>query len=384
MEAVRIIADQGEERARRGIAAIPDGVYEAESFLDNDGVDLNQTIPVKVKVTIQGSEMIVDYSGMGKSVQGPINSGAGALITARTALKLLTSPHEDANEGHFRPLKIICPPGTFISAAPPAAMGSWSIGLSTVLDTMLKALAPAMPDLIPAGHKADQGDFGLFGLDRKTNKYWICGNIRGGGHGARSTEDGEHSSVNLLQGDITTAPVEKIELNYPLLIEDRRLIQDSGGAGKFRGGLGTEWHIRTLDAVDDVYVNLGCERYKCPPWGLWGGKSASPNYYLYDRGDGSEPEVVTKRPRVLLPKEGWVKMRSAGGGGWGDPLERDPVKVLSDVIRGYVSPEKAVQDYGVVIDIEKREIDGPATIARRSTLRSERSARKEDALVSTL
>jgi len=295
------------------------------------------------------------------------------LLTARSAFKILTSPKDAANEGHFRPLKIILPPGKFISAQPPAALGSWSIGLATVFDTILKALAPALPDRIPAGHKADQGDFGFYGIDPVTNKYWLCGNIRGGGHGGRPFEDGESASVNMMQGDITTAPVEAIEQKYPLFVESYSLIQDSGGAGKYRGGLGTEWVIRPYK-VDHVIINIGGDRLGCPPWGLWGGKSGLPNHYLLDVGDGKPPEVCTKRPGTKLPAKGWVALRGGGGGGWGDPLERDTERVLTDVVRGYVSLEKAKTEYGVVVDPASNAVDEKATRALRETLGRERDA----------
>ncbi|HLC27688.1 MAG TPA: hydantoinase B/oxoprolinase family protein [bacterium] len=371
LRAVQIIADQSEERARKAVAQIPDGVYEAESFLDNDGVDLDKTIPVKVRVIVEGTEMTFDYTEMSEQVQGPINSGSGGLVTARSAFKILTSPADSANEGHFRPVKLILPPGKLISAKPPAAMGSWSMGLSTVLDTILKALAPAIPHLIPAGHKADQGSFGFYGIDPATGKYWFCGNIRGGGWGGRPHEDGESASVNIMQGDITTAPVEVLEQKFPLFVESHILIQDSGGAGKFRGGLGTEWRIRPF-GVDHVFINIGSERFKCPPWGLWGGKPAMPNHYLVDLGDGREPEVITKRPGVRVPKEGWVGLRSGGGGGWGDPLERETERVLTDVLRGYVSSESAYSDYGVVLDRSRKKVDEAATRALREKMRRAR------------
>jgi N-methylhydantoinase B len=165
--------------------------------------------------------------------------------------------------------------------------------------------------------------------------------------------------------------VEEIELKYPLLVESYHLVQDSGGAGKFRGGLGTEWHIRP-HGVDHVYVNIGGERNKCPPWGLWGGKAGTPNHYILELGDGSPPEVVTKRPGVRLPEEGAIKMCGGGGGGWGDPLERDPEKVFTDLVRGYISPEKARSDYGVVIDSEEKKVDEEATRALRDQMGRER------------
>jgi N-methylhydantoinase B len=262
---------------------------------------------------------------------------------------------------------MILPPGKFISAKPPAAIGMWSSGLATVFDTILKALAPALPDLIPAGHKADQGEFGFYGIDPATNRYWLCGNIRGGGHGGRPHEDGESASVNLMQGDITTAPVEAIEQKYPLFVESYSLIPDSGGAGKFRGGLGTEWRIRPY-GVDDVFVNIGGERIGCPPWGLWGGRPGTPNHYLLDLGDGKQPEVVTKRPGQVVPRNGWVALRAGGGGGWGNPLERDPARVLTDVMLGYISPAKARSEYGVVIDESTRQVDQAATRTLRQSM----------------
>jgi N-methylhydantoinase B len=353
------------------VEKIPDGVYEAESFLDNDGINMDKTIPVKVRVTVKGSEMVVDFTGTGKQVQGPLNTSKGAFIVARAVLKMLTDPGSYATQGSFRPVKVIIPPGTFLSARPSAAVASWSMGLATVADTILKALSSAVPQLVPAAHKGDQGDFGFYGTDPSTGKYWFCGNIRGGGHGGRPHEDGESASVNILQGDVTTGPVEMLEQKFPFYVENYNLIQDSGGAGKFRGGLGTEWRIHPF-GVDDINCNIGGERYKCRPWGLWGGKEGAPNHYLLYLGDGKEPEVVTKRPSTRIPKEGWVALRSGGGGGWGDPLDRDPSRVLTDVIQGYVSLEKANSDYGVVIDLAKKRVDEAATRGLREKMRKER------------
>jgi N-methylhydantoinase B len=369
-EAARIITNQTEERVRKALADIPDGTYEAESFLDGYG---DATVPIKVRVTIKGSDMLVDYTGCGKQVKGPINSTKVGLIAARSAVKMLTDPQYYVTQGSFRPAKIMVPPGTFISAGPTAPVASWSVGLATVFDTILKALAPAIPDRIPAGHKADQGDFAFYGIDPSTGKYWFCASIRGGGHGGRPHEDGENTSVNLLQGDIPTAPVEMLEQKFPLFVESYSLIQDSCGAGKFRGGLGSEWWVRPF-GVDEIFCNIGGERFKCPPWGLWGGKAGMGNHYLLDLGDGKGPEIVLKRPYTRMPKEARVALRSAGGGGWGNPLDRDATRVLADVIRGYVSLKSAASDYGVVIDLAKKQIDDAATRALREKMRKEQES----------
>lgn len=386
MGAVRAIADRSEERARKAIARIPDGVYEAESFLDNDAIDIDKTIPIKVRVIVEGTDMTIDYSEVADQVRGPMNSGLGGYLVARAALKYLTTPTEFANEGCFRPLKLIMPPGKFISARHPAALSAWSYGLNTVLDTTFKALAPALPDRIPAGNKGDQGGFCFYGVDPETGAYWICGNIRGGGHGARPHEDGEHASMNWTQGDVTTAPVEMMENLYPLLVERHALLADSGGAGKFRGGLGTEWVIRPF-GDNQVFVNVSGERSMCPPWGLWGGKPGVANHYVVCTGNGKEPEKLTngiKRPGVLLQRDGWASPRSGGGGGWGDPLDRDPERVLTDVVRGYVSVEKAAADYGVVIDLDGKQVDAKATRKLREKMRRRNKAeydRNRDALI---
>ena len=157
--------DQAEAAARAVVEKIPDGDYEAESFLDNDGRTLDKPLRVKVKVQVRGSQMTVDFSEMNPQVPGPLNSGrSGGIAGARVAFKALTSPDLDVNEGCFRPLEVILPEGTMLSAKPPSALGLWSIALPTVIDTILKALAPAVPHLIPAAHKGDMGGCSFFGF----------------------------------------------------------------------------------------------------------------------------------------------------------------------------------------------------------------------------
>ena len=177
--------DQAEAAARAVIEKIPDGDYEAESFLDNDGRTLDKPLRVKVKVRVRGSQMTVDFSEMNPQVPGPLNSGRGGGIAgARVAFKALTSPDLDVNEGCFRPLEVVLPEGTMLSAKPPSALGLWSIALPTVIDTILKALAPAVPHLIPAAHKGDMGGCSFFGF-RDDGSRFLLMNIFGGGWGGR-------------------------------------------------------------------------------------------------------------------------------------------------------------------------------------------------------
>jgi N-methylhydantoinase B len=227
--------DQAELAARRVVESIPDGRYEAESFLDNDGRNLNVPLRVKVAVQVQGSQLTVDFTEMNPQVASPLNSGrSGGIAAARVAFKALTSPDLDVNEGCFRPLDVILPEGTMLSAKPPAALGRWSIALPTVIDTILKALSPAVPHLIPAAHKGDMGGCSFFGF-RPDGSRFLLMNIFGGGWGGRPTEDGESASVSVCQGDVRNTPVELQEIEYPVLVDRHAFRSDLPDAAGLQG-----------------------------------------------------------------------------------------------------------------------------------------------------
>jgi N-methylhydantoinase B len=339
--------DQAELAARRVVESIPDGRYEAESFLDNDGRNLTTPLRVKVAVQVQGSQLTVDFTEMNKQVASPLNSGrSGGIAAARVAFKALTSPDLDVNEGCFRPLDVILPEGTMLSAKPPAALGRWSIALPTVIDTILKALSPAMPQLIPAAHKGDMGGCSFFGF-RPDGSRFLLMNIFGGGWGGRPNEDGESASVSVCQGDVRNTPVELQEIKYPVLIDRHAFRSDSGGAGRFRGGLGLEVTYRLLQPCK---ANINCERTLDPPWGLFGGKSAATNAAIIRRAtDGSE-EVVYKATEIEIRAGDTVTFLTAGGGGYGDPHARTREDVARDLAAGIVTPQAASNDYGKLVD----------------------------------
>ena len=340
---IHAIWDQTEREARAVIEQVPDGVYEAESFLDNDGRTLDKPLRIKVKVTIDGDRMIVDFSDVNDQVPGPTNSGySGGLAAARIAYKCLTQPRAAVNEGCFRPLEIILPEGKLLNAKAPAALGLWSIPLPTVIDTILKALAPALPGRIPAGHKGDMGGCSIGGF-RADGRRFLLMNIFGGGWGGRPHEDGESASVSICQGDVRSAPVELQEIQYPFLIERFALRADSGGAGLHRGGLGVELTYR---ALQKAVTNVNCERTKDPPWGLHGGKPGAVNEALLVRRDGSEQRLL-KATGVPMEPGDRLTFRSAGGGGWGNPRARDPAALAEDIAKGYVSRDAAQRDYGI-------------------------------------
>jgi N-methylhydantoinase B len=328
--------DQAEAAARAVIEKIPDGSYTAESFLDNDGRNVDQALRIKVSVHVRGSQMTVDYSEMNPQVPGPLNSGrSGGIAGARVAFKALTSPDLDVNEGCFRALDVVLPEGTMLSAKPPSAIGLWSIALPTVIDTILKALAPAVPHLIPAAHKGDMGGCSFFGF-RPDGSRFLLMNIFGGGWGGRPNEDGESASVSVCQGDVRNTPVELQEIKYPVLIETHALRDGSGGAGKYRGGLGVELTYRLLQGCR---ANINLDRTRDPPWGLHGGKPGAVNECYIQRADGSRT-AVQKATEIAIAADDRVTFLTAGGGGYGDPRERDQAAIARDLEAGFVSSEK--------------------------------------------
>jgi N-methylhydantoinase B len=347
-EAVHIVWSQTDRLVRESVRAIPDGVYEASSFLDDDGRDFSKTLPIKVRVVVRHDELTIDFSDVCDQVPGFINCGSsGGMAAARVAFKALTSPHSEVNEGSFRALKVILPPGKLLSARRPAPIGGWSLSLPTVIDTIFRALSPALPDRIPAAHKGDMGGYAIFGTHPKTGRRYVCQNIIGGGWGGRPFEDGASASVSMCQGDVKNTPIELQELYYPLLYECHVLRTDSGGPGKFRGGVGVEVKVKPLH---DCFVSRNTDRIQCRPWGLRQGEAGETNQTLIRR-NGGEEILPGKFSHLLVRREETVTFLTAGGGGYGHPSERNSAAVKRDVALGYVSRERAMQCY-------RRHIEG--------------------------
>jgi N-methylhydantoinase B len=316
--------------------------------------------------------MTIDFSDVAEQVKGPINSGAsGGIAAARVAFKALTLPCHPVDEGCFRPLRVILPPGKFLSAQPPAALGLWSIPLPTVIDTILAAFAAGVPEKIPAAHKGEMGGFAVYGTDESTGRRFVCLNMMGGGWGGRPDGDGPSAVVSICQGDVRNTPIELLELRYPLFFEHFSLRTDSGGAGRFRGGLGVELSVRSRYPAA---VNFNLERTKCAPWGLQGGMPGTVCEARVQHKPDSPWDSVTKKTRYPIAPESLVIFRTAGGGGWGDPLERDPELVARDIREGYIT-EKSAADFGVVWNPTTKAVDVRATETLRNRLRAERKSK---------
>jgi N-methylhydantoinase B len=349
-QAISIILDQSEAAARAQIRAMPDGVYACDTFLDNDS-NSDTPLPIKIKVTVAGDEMTIDYSGISDQVPGPVNSGyyGGGVTTARVAFKYILGSQEHANEGTFRPLKLILPEGKLLSAHPTAPMGNYSMPFPTIIDAVIKALEKALPARVPGGHFGTHSGFRLYG--RRANGQPFDGHDSGhGGWGACATHDGAGPFRTMAHGDTRLIPIELQESILPFRIEEFSLRQDSGGPGRFRGGLGFVKRYRILEPCR-LQTNL--DRTKYPPWGVQGGMPAKSGNVTVQKAKGGE-EAMRKAKGYALEAGDCVILETGGGGGYGEPKSRDPAAVRRDVERGYVSREAAERDYGVKIEGEDR------------------------------
>ncbi|TCR63012.1 N-methylhydantoinase B [Bosea sp. BK604] len=356
---IAAIYAETEAKARAAVAEIPDGTYEAEAKMD--GPRGTPPFEIKVKVIVAGSDMTIDLSGCSPQRE---NSGlnsrtyAGAYI----AYKALTAPMEPLNEGAFGGLNVVLPEGNMMMAKFPAFMASWGSPLPTVVDAIWRAFAGALPDRIPAAHSGSLGaPFALSGQDPARGAGFVAQSIEAGGWGGRPDADGEDVSMSVCQGDVRNTPIETMELKAPLMVGERALWADSGGPGKFRGGLGVKTTIRSL--VDGRW-NAGPPGHRSgyAPWGLRGGKPGAIGFTMIREPGGDYERSLA--PRVFGPAGTEVIYRTSGGGGWGNPLERDVERVSRDVREGYVTPEQARDAYGVVIDGSGR-VDVAATQALR-------------------
>jgi N-methylhydantoinase B len=350
--AIQVILDQCEMAAREKISAIPDGIYAAGAFLDNDGVH-HDPIPINVKVIIAGDDMTVDYTGIADQVKGCINSGyyGGGRTTARVAFKYLIVPDEPANEGTFRPLRIILPKGKLLSADATAGMGLYSIPFPTVIDCIVKALEAALPDRVTGGHFGTFSSIRFFGKRTDNGALFNCNDSGHGGWGACAIHDGAGPFRTMAHGDTRIIPIELQESMYPYRIEEFCLRQDSAGAGMWRGGQGFEKQYVIL-APCKLWANF--DRVKCPPWGVRGGKPAKPGHVLVFKKERKEPVLLYKTENFTLDAGDRVRVASGGGGGYGNPKSRPLQWVQRDLIRGYISIESAREDYGVELRTDGR------------------------------
>jgi N-methylhydantoinase B len=347
--AVDTMLDQTEASVREKIRAIPDGSYEAVAALDGDGVT-DEPLPIRIKIVVAGDEITVDYSGLPDQVAGCINAGyyGGGRTTARVAFKYLIAPDEAANEGMFRPLQLILPPRTLLSADPTAPMGNYNRCFPTVIDAVIRAFEKALPERVTGGH------FGHFAalrfMGRRVDGTPLdCIDGGWGGWGAGFDHDGSGPFRTMAHGDSHIIPIELQETMYPFRVEEMSLWQDSGGPGTFRGGLGIRKVYRMLEPCN---LRVDFDRRHCPPWGVQGGKAAPGGWVTVAKPSGERKQLFKTKGYAVTPGD-VVTMEVGGGGGYGSPEQRSRELVRRDVRAGYVSAEAAEAKYGLKISSEK-------------------------------
>ena len=354
--AVEELMDYSERRMRQALSELPDGSFTGVDFVDDDG---HSDEPVKIQVNLhkRGDSIEVDFDGTSKQVRGnincPIACTRGALYYALIGV---VDPYIPVNAGTYRPITIRSDPGLLTNPILPAAVTARSQVATKIVEAMLKALAPVAPDRVTAGSHGQAATCAFVGTDPETGKGFAYVEIQGGGSGARSDKDGpDGQDIHL--GRFMNTPVEAAELEFPVMIERYELLPDSGGAGKFRGGVSLRKDIRFLA---DVTITRYTDRQEFSPQGLFGGKEGSRGRLILNEGTPEEQRLKSKGV-TPLKKGARLSIRLPGSGGYGNPLERDVELLRDDLLNGKVSLRSAREDYLVVfnedLSVDERETE---------------------------
>jgi N-methylhydantoinase B len=379
-QTTRQLMDYTEAMLRREIAKIPDGDYAAEGFLDDDGRTRGKHLPVKVTVKKRGDGVEVDLTGSAAQSPTAFNvpfegSTKVACYFAFRALLLDTYTHEEhipQNEGSFRPVKVTAPLGSIFNPIAPVAAEARFCQIQRIVDLIIKALSPVLPDRCTAGNAATLS-FAAFSGVRPNGEYWVFLEVNEAAMGGRPKSDGP-DTVEELMRNTRNNPLEDLGMHLPLICDRYELRDDvMPGAGKFRGGQGV---VKSQRFLTPGFVTHESDRHDDAPWGVFGGKSGSGGKYeIYNT---SKPQEIAQYPAKfsgLRVSEGDVACYfSPSGGGYGDPLDRPAQQVLEDVLDDFITPEHAREAYGVVLrsadDGFAWALDAAATQALRSSLRS--------------
>lgn len=347
--------------SRKAIAALPDGVYEAEDVIDGDGL-VDEPIPVRVKVTVAGERMEIDFTGSAAQRQAPINcsrSGLGSAV--RAVFKAFAGPDQPSNDGWFEPLTITVPDGTVFSAQKPAAVGWYFESTAHAAELVWKALAPLAPERFSAGSYASLCGTYIAGHNEKTGDTFVHLEPQHGGWGAGQSADGTGGLIALMDGDTYNHSIELVEAKTPLRVRQYALDTAQGvGAGRHRGGFGLVREFEITGKGTFLYASYG--RSRTPAWGAEGGQDGGTNFIELERN--GRVERIARTPTIPLQPGDRIRIHTGGGGGWGDPRQRAPEAVLADVRNGYLTVGQAREIYGVAI--RGNAVDEAETAALRS------------------
>jgi N-methylhydantoinase B len=346
------LLDDGDRLTRAALRRLPRGTFEAEDMIDDDGIG-NGPFPVRVKVTVSDDRLVCDFTGSHAQVPGPVNSSYTALVSAVRAIYLaITNPSNPVNDGAFRSLETICPPGTIFSAERPAPVSTYWETMLYVADLIWRAMAPHLPDRMTAGHFLSVCGTVVSGPHPDSGELYLLVEPLAGGWGAGRDKDGERGLVCIGDGETYMIPVEVAETRYGIRVDQYAFHSEEGGAGRHRGGNGLVRDYRITS--EEAYLTTTFGRHKYLPWGADGGREGTPNYVEIIREHG-RTERFGKTARYRLRRGEVARLVTGTGGGWGDPTRRPLEKVLEDVRGGYLTSEQAERDYGVAIDPETLE-----------------------------
>jgi N-methylhydantoinase B len=335
---------QTERLEREAIGAIPDGVYEAEGALDNDGIS-DEPVPVRVRIEIAGGDMTIDLRKSADAAQGPVNCGEAQAVSAcRVAYKLLVAADLPTNGGSFAPLTVHVRKGSLVGAVEPSPCAWYFSPLGLLIDLVVKALAPVLPDRVAAASYGDSMILTCAGIDNRTGDGFFHIEPTVGGWGAWEGTDGESGLINSVNAGMKDFPIEILETRIPLHVRRYGFRPDSSGPGKWRGGNGV---VREFEVeCDEIYVSLWWERSRTPAWGLFGGAAATPPDLAINPGRDDERHIL-KATRLVLKRGDVIRGSTGGGGGYGDAADRDPAAVRADVRDRQLTAEAALRIYGV-------------------------------------
>jgi N-methylhydantoinase B len=345
-QAMTAVLDRSEQLARLTIDRIPHGVFTAAEFTDTDGLG-NGPFEIKVWVEVTGSDVICDFTGSHAQVPGPINCTWSGLVSGvRTVYKAITDPGEPATDGWFRPLTIICPPGTIFTARRPAPVGAYFETTDLASDLVWKALAPAFPAALTAGSYISTCSTSISLTHPDTGEPTLLVEPEIGGWGASAVADGQHGLITAGDGETYVIPVEVAEQRYGIAVERFAFhIAEGAGAGRRRGGRGLVREYRVLS--DGALLTAAWGRHMFPPWGAAGGRDGSANYVEVIRDGTRDGDPFGKVSRLPLRRGDLVRLVTGTGGGYGDPRDRDRDLVRADLRDGIVTPREAAEIYGL-------------------------------------
>lgn len=353
-EAIAELKVRASEQMRAKISDIPDGVYQGAAYVDSDGV-VDQPLKIHMKITSEGEQLHFDMSGSSAPCLGPMNS---VIATTKSSIYLAIKhifPDIPINSGTFEPLVISDPVGTFLYAKYPRPVSGCAAEVSQrIAEAVFNALVDVIPELLFASPAGTSGNLAIGGYDPARDKSYVMYVISGGGYGGYTEGDGLSNGCSTI-GISKTTPIEVMEQFYPILFEEYSLHEGSGGAGEMRGGFGVNYKIKLRRG--EARASMVMDHGRFGPLGALGGRDGGTNKVeVIQNGIAYTPPHLSKDQDIQIKVGDSVAVSTPGGGGYGDPLARDPLKVARDVVKGYYTIEEAQERFGVALDPNNKSV----------------------------